>query len=172
VLNFLTTSRGKVWDKNYLGWWFGERCRAIGLDRSAHGLRKASARRFAERGATVPQLMAIFGWKTPSIALHYVEMANRKKMALDAQGAMDWDEIEKQDFPHPRFRWGKPRLKAKENNGFAFPPESFSESGLFNELRPDSNKEIPLSQPWSHMSLAAIGLAFPVGRIYPATYIL
>jgi hypothetical protein len=99
VLNFLTTSRGKAWDKNYLGWWFGDRCRAIGLDRSAHGLRKASARRFAERGATVPQLMAIFGWKTPSIAMHYVEMANRKKMALDAQGAMDWDEIENRISP-------------------------------------------------------------------------
>jgi integrase len=99
VLNFLTTARGKAWDKNYLGWWFGDRCRAIGLDRSAHGLRKASARRFAERGATVPQLMAIFGWKTASIAMHYVAMANRKTMALDAQGRMDWDEIENRSSP-------------------------------------------------------------------------
>ena len=43
VLNFLTTARGKAWDKNYLGWWFGDACRAIGLNRSAHGLRKAAA---------------------------------------------------------------------------------------------------------------------------------
>jgi integrase len=51
ALNFLTMASGAAWDKNYLGWWFGERCRAIGLDRSAHGLRKASARLYAERGA-------------------------------------------------------------------------------------------------------------------------
>ena len=43
VLNFLTTARGKAWDKQYLGGWFADACRAIGLNRSAHGLRKASA---------------------------------------------------------------------------------------------------------------------------------
>jgi integrase len=94
VLNFLTTVRGKAWDKHYLGDWFSDACSRVGLDRSAHGLRKASARLYAEWGATVPQLMAIFGWKDPSIAMHYVAMANRKKMALDAQRAMRWGESE------------------------------------------------------------------------------
>jgi integrase len=96
VLNFLTSARGGAWDKNHLGRWFGERCRAIGLDRSAHGLRKSAARLYAERGATVPQLMALFGWKDPKIAMHYVEMANRKKMALDAQRAMNWEREERE----------------------------------------------------------------------------
>ena len=114
MLNFLTTARGKAWDKNYLGWWFGDACRAIGLNRSAHGLRKAAARRYAERGATVPQLMALFGWRTPAMAIHYVQMAERKTMALAAQGAMDWDEIENGISPHPRlvsFRVGEQRSK-------------------------------------------------------------
>jgi integrase len=114
VLNFLTTARGKAWDKNYLGWWFGDACRAIGLNRSAHGLRKAAARRYAERGATVPQLMALFGWRTPAMAIHYVQMAERKTMALAAQRGMDWDEIENGISPHPRlapFQVGEQRSK-------------------------------------------------------------
>jgi integrase len=90
VLNFMTTSTGRPWNKNHLGRWFGERCQAIGLDRSAHGLRKAGARRYAEAGATVPQLMALFGWRDPSIAMHYVAMADRTQMARAAQAAMDW----------------------------------------------------------------------------------
>ena len=57
-------------------------------------LRKAAARRCAERGATVSQLMALFGWRTLQMALHYVEMANRKRMSLDAQLQMNWDGIE------------------------------------------------------------------------------
>ena len=48
---------------------FGAACQAIGLDRSAHGPRKASARLYPERGATVPQIMALFGWRTPAMAL-------------------------------------------------------------------------------------------------------
>jgi integrase len=110
-LAFLTSVRGRAWDKNFLGWWFGDRCRAIGLDRSAHGLRKASARLYAEHGKTVTQLMALFGWKTPQIAIHYVEMANRKRMALDAQRGMDWDEIENKLSPTLNLGGGKSAKK-------------------------------------------------------------
>src|SRR6516225_12471795 len=35
-------------------------------------------------GATVPQMNAIFGWTGERMALHYIEAANRKKMAADA----------------------------------------------------------------------------------------
>jgi hypothetical protein len=38
----------------------------------------------AENGATVPQMNAIFGWTGERMALHYIEAANRKKMAADA----------------------------------------------------------------------------------------
>jgi integrase len=109
ALNFLTTSSGQAWGKNYLGRWFGERCQAIGLDRSAHGLRKAAARLYAERGATVPQLMALFGWRDPSVAMHYVARADRKRMALDAQRSMgDWDQTRNRNSPTPFLGEGKP----------------------------------------------------------------
>jgi integrase len=94
VLNFITGAHGKAMAKNRLGKWFAERCRAIGLDRSAHGLRKASARLYAEAGASEERLMSLFGWKDPKMAHFYVRRANRKKMAIDAQRSMDWDEIE------------------------------------------------------------------------------
>ena len=83
--NFLVTQRGKVWDKGYLGQWFGERCRAIGLDRSAHGLRKSAARIAAEAGATEEMLMAQFTWSSPAMAHHYVRAARKKKLTRHAQ---------------------------------------------------------------------------------------
>jgi integrase len=101
VLNFLTGARGLAMDKSTLGHWFGAACQAIGLDRSAHGLRKASARLYAERGASVAQLMALFGWRTPAIAMRYVAMADRKRMALDAQAAMDWTRSRTGNSPTP-----------------------------------------------------------------------
>jgi integrase len=92
VLNFITGSRGQAVDKSTFGHWFGARCKAIGLDRSAHGLRKASARLYAERGASVAQLMALFGWSNPAVAMRYCAKANRTAMALDAQAAMgEWE---------------------------------------------------------------------------------
>jgi integrase len=50
-------------------------------DRSAHGLRKAAATRAAERGATVNELMSMFGWLDPKQAARYTRLANRKKLA-------------------------------------------------------------------------------------------
>jgi len=85
VPNFLATLRGKPWDKGYLGSWFGERCRAIGLNRSAHGLRKSAARIAAEAGATEEMLMAQFTWSSPAMAHHYVRAARKKKLTRHAQ---------------------------------------------------------------------------------------
>jgi integrase len=85
VANFLVTQRGKPWDKGYLGSWFGGRCRAIGLARSAHGLRKSAARIAAEAGATEEMLMAQFTWSSPAMAHHYVRAAKKKKLTRDAQ---------------------------------------------------------------------------------------
>jgi integrase len=107
VLNFITGARGRAMDKTTLGHWFGAACQKIGLDRSAHGLRKASARLYAERGASVSQLMALFGWRTPAMAMRYVAMADRKRMALDAQAAMDWDRIGNRESPTGGLGGGK-----------------------------------------------------------------
>jgi hypothetical protein len=84
-LAWITLKRtGKAMDKNYLGRMFGEACRKIGLDRSAHGLRKAAARRYIEAGARPEQLKAIFGWETSAMVDKYTKKFNREKVAIRA----------------------------------------------------------------------------------------
>jgi integrase len=69
--------------------WFREVCDRAGLKQcSAHGLRKAAARRFAERGATVDELKAWFGWtenRTPGI---YTRDADNSRLADNAARRM------------------------------------------------------------------------------------
>jgi integrase len=65
---------------------FREACKAAGVDKSAHGLRKTAARRAAEAGATVNELEAMFGWEGGTMALHYTRSANRRRLALKGWG--------------------------------------------------------------------------------------
>ena len=51
---------------------------------SAHGLRKASATRLAEKGATAHQLMSWFGWTTLRQPELYTRAAENKKLARAA----------------------------------------------------------------------------------------
>jgi integrase len=84
-LAWITLKRtGKAMDKNYLGRLFGEACRKIGLDRSAHGMRKAAARRYIEAGARPEQLKAIFGWETSAMVDKYTKKFNREKVSVRA----------------------------------------------------------------------------------------
>jgi hypothetical protein len=48
-------------------------------------LRKAAATLAAERGATVNELMAMFGWTTPNQAIKYTRAAERKRLASRAE---------------------------------------------------------------------------------------
>jgi integrase len=52
--------------------------------KSAHGVRKIAATTAADNGATIHQLMAIFGWKTTQMAELYTREANRKRLAREA----------------------------------------------------------------------------------------
>jgi integrase len=84
-LAWITLKRtGKAMDKNYLGRLFGEACRKIGLERSAHGMRKAAARRYIEAGARPEQLKAIFGWETSAMVDRYTKKFNRERVAVKA----------------------------------------------------------------------------------------
>src|SRR5262249_37754184 len=76
--------KGQPFAKEAFGNVFRDAAREAGVSKSAHGLRKIAATRCAENGATVPQMNAIFGWTGERMALHYIEAANRKKMAADA----------------------------------------------------------------------------------------
>lgn len=81
-LTFLVTEFGKPFTHGGFGNWFGDRCREAGLsDCSAHGLRKASARRLAEWGATTEQIKAWCGWRTAKEADRYLREVNQRKLA-------------------------------------------------------------------------------------------
>jgi integrase len=84
-LTFIVGAGGKPLTKESFGNLFRKACNAAGLrGRSAHGLRKAAATRAAVSGATLAQLNAIFGWSGAKMALHYIETADRMRLAGDS----------------------------------------------------------------------------------------
>jgi len=83
---FLVTDYGKPFTVAGLGNKMREWCDDAGLPQcSAHGLRKAAARRAAEQGATNQGLKAVGGWSSDRQVAVYTEAANQ---ALMADGAM------------------------------------------------------------------------------------
>jgi integrase len=84
-LNFLVTSFGKPYTANGFGNWFRELCDEAGCpDVSAHGLRKAAARRLAEMGCTEHEIAAITGHATIAEVQRYTKAADRKRLARSA----------------------------------------------------------------------------------------
>ncbi|WP_246541487.1 tyrosine-type recombinase/integrase [Roseibium polysiphoniae] len=89
-MTLLLTSRGKPFSSPAsFGNWFRDRCVEAGVPGRAHGLRKAGAVLAAERGATVSQLKAVFGWTSDDMASLYTKRADRKKMGLETGGLLD-----------------------------------------------------------------------------------
>jgi integrase len=82
-LALIAGERGAPMRKESFGTWFRLQCKAAGVPGSAHGLRKASATRAAEAGATEHELMAMFGWSDPRMAFVYTRKANRARLARD-----------------------------------------------------------------------------------------
>ena len=84
-LTFLITTVGKPFNANGFGVWFLKQCRAAGLHgHSAHGLRKAAARRLAEAGCTPHEIAAITGHASLKEIIRYTEAADRKHLASAA----------------------------------------------------------------------------------------
>jgi integrase len=83
---FLTTSFGKPFAKAGFGNWFRDRCNEAGLPNgiSAHGLRKATARRLADLGCTAHQIAAVTGHATLAEVERYTRAADRKRLAREA----------------------------------------------------------------------------------------
>lgn len=81
-LSYICGDRGHPLTKESFGNAFSDAARAAGVVKSAHGVRKIAATTCADNGATVHQLMAIFGWKTVQMAEHYTKEANRRRLAL------------------------------------------------------------------------------------------
>ncbi len=81
-LTFLVNERGGGWTPGGLGNKFHAWCSEAGLPHcSGHGLRKAAACAAAEGGANNQHMMAIFGWRSQSMADVYTRKASQSKMA-------------------------------------------------------------------------------------------
>jgi integrase len=85
VKTFLVTHLGKPYSPAGFGNWFRELSNAAGCsDISAHGGRKATARRLAEIGCSANQIAAITGHVSLSEVERYTKAADRKRMAQEA----------------------------------------------------------------------------------------
>jgi integrase len=85
VKMFLVTHLGKPYTAPGFGNWFRELCDAAGCHGvSAHGLRKATARRLAEIGCSALQIASITGHATLREVQRYTNAADRKRMAREA----------------------------------------------------------------------------------------
>lgn len=86
TLAFLTGKHGQPFGSSFsFGRWFRRACDAADLTHcTAHGLRKAGATMAAEGGATVHELMAMFGWSRSAMAEVYTKKADRARLARGA----------------------------------------------------------------------------------------
>jgi integrase len=89
-LTFLVTQTGKPFTAAGFGNWFREMCEAAGLPKqcSAHGLRKAAARRLAEAGCSASQIAAVTGHKSLREVERYVAAASQMILADAAMAAI------------------------------------------------------------------------------------
>lgn len=84
-LTFLMTELGAPFTPAGFGNWFKVAARAAGLERcTAHGLRKAAARRFAERGCTVHEIASWTGHASLKEVQRYTRGADQKRLARAA----------------------------------------------------------------------------------------
>ena len=89
TFTFLQTAQGAGRSAAGLGNKMREWCDVAGLTEcSAHGLRKACARRLAEAGATAHEIMAITGHKTLAEVERYTRAALREGMADSAMAKL------------------------------------------------------------------------------------
>lgn len=81
---FICGSNRQSLTKESFGNYFREACSAAGVNKSAHGVRKISATRAANAGATQQQLKAIFGWTDDKMPSLYTRNADRVRLAQEA----------------------------------------------------------------------------------------
>lgn len=93
-MTFLMTAQGKPFSAAGFGNWFSAAARAAGLQAcSAHGLRKAAARRLAEAGCTHKQIAAITGHKSLREVERYTSAADQKRLAVEAVERLGKDRV-------------------------------------------------------------------------------
>jgi integrase/recombinase XerD len=80
-LTFLVTQFGKPFSPAGFGNWFRDRCVEAGVPGRAHGLRKATATRLAEAGATPHEIQGLTGHRTLKEVEVYTRKARQKLLA-------------------------------------------------------------------------------------------
>lgn len=85
-LTYIVTKDGDPYSARGFGNWFNDSAQDAGLEkgRTAHGLRKAAARRMAEAGCTPHQIAAVTGHKTLKEVERYTRAAGQKALAGSA----------------------------------------------------------------------------------------
>lgn len=81
-LTFLATEAGRTRSEKALGTMIRLAARDAGIEKSAHGLRKARAISLAEAGATVHQIAAWTGHKTLKEIENYTKKAERRRAVM------------------------------------------------------------------------------------------
>ena len=86
---FLVTAYGRPFTAAGFGGWFRERCDEAGLPNcTAHGLRKAAARRLAEAGCSTHEIAAVTGHVTLAEVQRYAKGADQRRLADAAMGRL------------------------------------------------------------------------------------
>ncbi len=107
-LTFICGAKGLPLTKESFGNLFSEAARAAGVKKSAHGVRKLAATRAADNGATVHQMMAIFGWTDAAMAMLYTKEADRRRASMEAAHKLRQVNESETSMPTPdRERWAK-----------------------------------------------------------------
>jgi integrase len=84
-MTFLLTDQGKPFTGTGFSNWFRQQCDMANLRHcSAHGLRKAAARRLAEAGCTVHEIAAITGHASLREISRYTKAADQQRLAVTA----------------------------------------------------------------------------------------
>jgi integrase len=88
-MTFLQTEFGKPFSATGLSNWFRIECDKAGLHHcSAHGLRKAAARRLADAGCTQHEIAAITGHANLKEVVRYTKGADQRRLAIAAMQKM------------------------------------------------------------------------------------
>jgi integrase len=87
---YLVTDHGRPFaSEASFGMWMRRACDRAGLTEvSSHGLRKLAAIRLAFAGASINDLMKMFGWRTPAQAQLYIDQADAMRVAADAMARL------------------------------------------------------------------------------------
>jgi integrase len=108
-LTFITSKSGRSFSGNDFSTLFRTWCDAAGLPRrcTSHGLRKATARRLAEEGATTHQIAAITGHRSLGEVQRYTRAADQARLAKEAMDLIS---------PKTEHQSGKPRNQSGKPN--------------------------------------------------------